>query len=262
MVHSDGMDQAATSFWATGPGSGELRPEPLPEPADDEVLGAHPVDGDQPRHRDAWCCAARCPSRSTTGCARRSSPGSFPFPVKYGYLNVGVVEQGPQTLVGSTVFTLFPHQSAFVVPGRRGHRRARRRARPARGAGRRGRDRGQRAVGCPSRASATASPSIGAGMIGCCIARLAAGIPGVEVTLVDVDAGEGAGGSAAGGRVRARPNAPRPDRDIVIEASGTAAGLARALELARHRRRGDRRQLVRQSAGRRSTWAPTSTRAG
>ena len=42
--------------------------------------------------------------------------GEFPFPVKYGYLNVGIVEQGPPGLVGRTVFTLFPHQSAFVVP--------------------------------------------------------------------------------------------------------------------------------------------------
>ena len=42
--------------------------------------------------------------------------GAFPGPVKYGYLNVGVVEQGPPRLQGRTVFTLFPHQSAFVVP--------------------------------------------------------------------------------------------------------------------------------------------------
>ncbi|HEX7834537.1 MAG TPA: dehydrogenase, partial [Pseudolysinimonas sp.] len=42
--------------------------------------------------------------------------GEFPFPVKYGYLNVGVVEAGPAPLVGTTVFTLYPHQSVFVVP--------------------------------------------------------------------------------------------------------------------------------------------------
>ena len=42
--------------------------------------------------------------------------GDFPGPVKYGYLNVGLVEGGPSELVGHTVFTLYPHQSAFVVP--------------------------------------------------------------------------------------------------------------------------------------------------
>ena len=42
--------------------------------------------------------------------------GDFPGPVKYGYLNVGVVEQGPPALRGRTVFCLYPHQTAYVVP--------------------------------------------------------------------------------------------------------------------------------------------------
>ena len=42
--------------------------------------------------------------------------GDFPGPVKYGYLNVGVVEQGPPPLLGRTVFCLYPHQTAYVVP--------------------------------------------------------------------------------------------------------------------------------------------------
>ena len=42
--------------------------------------------------------------------------GDFPGPVKYGYLNVGVVESGPPDLRGRTVFCLYPHQTAYVVP--------------------------------------------------------------------------------------------------------------------------------------------------
>src|SRR5215211_7560315 len=42
--------------------------------------------------------------------------GEFPGPVKYGYLNVGSVEQGPPELRGRTVFCLYPHQTAYVVP--------------------------------------------------------------------------------------------------------------------------------------------------
>ena len=42
--------------------------------------------------------------------------GELPGPVKYGYLNVGVVEAGPPNLLGRTVFCLYPHQSADVVP--------------------------------------------------------------------------------------------------------------------------------------------------
>ena len=42
--------------------------------------------------------------------------GDFPGPVKYGYLSVGAVEQGPPELRGRTVFCLYPHQTAYVVP--------------------------------------------------------------------------------------------------------------------------------------------------
>ena len=42
--------------------------------------------------------------------------GEFPGPVKYGYLNVGEVEEGPADLVGRTVFCLYPHQTRYVVP--------------------------------------------------------------------------------------------------------------------------------------------------
>lgn len=42
--------------------------------------------------------------------------GDFPGPVKYGYLNVGVVEQGPEEWLGKTVFALHPHQDYFVLP--------------------------------------------------------------------------------------------------------------------------------------------------
>jgi hypothetical protein len=42
--------------------------------------------------------------------------GDFPGPVKYGYVSVGVVDRGPAALRGRTVFCLYPHQTAYVVP--------------------------------------------------------------------------------------------------------------------------------------------------
>jgi len=51
--------------------------------------------------------------------ARMRAPhqeGDFPFPVKYGYAAVGVVEAGPDALVGRHVFSLYPHQNRFRVP--------------------------------------------------------------------------------------------------------------------------------------------------
>ena len=50
--------------------------------------------------------------------------GDFPAPVKYGYLSVGVVEEGPDALVGRTVFCLYPHQTPLRRPGERRDRRA------------------------------------------------------------------------------------------------------------------------------------------
>ncbi len=41
--------------------------------------------------------------------------GEFPYPVKYGYLSVGVVENGPPSWVGKRVFCLHPHQDRYVV---------------------------------------------------------------------------------------------------------------------------------------------------
>src|SRR5262245_21182130 len=39
--------------------------------------------------------------------------GALPFPVKYGYLNVGRVLEGPG--VGDLGFCLYPHQTHYVV---------------------------------------------------------------------------------------------------------------------------------------------------
>ena len=156
--------------------------------------------------------------------------GDFPGPVKYGYLNVGVVEQGPPDVVGRTVFTLFPHQSAFVVPASAislvpdGV--------PARRAVLAG------AVETAVNILWDAAPVvgdrisvIGAGMIGCAVARLARGIPGVDVTLVDVDAAK-AEVCARLGVAYAHPDEAPTDRDLVVHCSGSGSGLQLALESA------------------------------
>jgi threonine dehydrogenase-like Zn-dependent dehydrogenase len=68
-------------------------------------------------------------------------------------------------------------------------------------------------------------------MIGCSIARLAAGIPGVEVTLVDVDPSRAQVADALGVGF-ALPDDADADADIVIEASGSQEGLQFALRIA------------------------------
>ncbi|MDT4962587.1 MAG: hypothetical protein QOF87_2234, partial [Pseudonocardiales bacterium] len=155
--------------------------------------------------------------------------GDLPGPVKYGYLNVGVVEQGPAQLRGRTVFCLYPHQTAYVVPSD---------AvivvpddvPPARAV----------LAGTVETAVNTlwdAAPLVGdritvvgAGMVGCCVARLLAGFPGIRVTLVDID-GARAEVAAALGADFALPADAADGRDLVVHTSATSAGLQLSLDL-------------------------------
>src|SRR5205814_4787277 len=138
-------------------------------------------------------------------------------------------EQGPPELCGRTVFCLYPHQTAYVVPAEavsvvpEG-------VPPARAvlAG---------TVETAVNALWDAAPLVGdrvavvgAGMVGCCVARLLARFPALDVTLVDVDVSR-AEVAAALGVGFARPEDARGGCDLVVHTSATSAGLQRSLEL-------------------------------
>jgi threonine dehydrogenase-like Zn-dependent dehydrogenase len=67
-------------------------------------------------------------------------------------------------------------------------------------------------------------------MVGCCVARLLSAFPATQVTLVDVDVSR-AEVAAALGVDFALPADAAGDRDLVVHASATSAGLQRSLEL-------------------------------
>jgi len=67
-------------------------------------------------------------------------------------------------------------------------------------------------------------------MVGCCVARLLARLPAVEVTLVDVDPTR-ADTAAALGVDFALPADAAGDRDLVVHTSATSAGLQQSLDL-------------------------------
>jgi threonine dehydrogenase-like Zn-dependent dehydrogenase len=71
---------------------------------------------------------------------------------------------------------------------------------------------------------------VGAGMVGCCVARLLSRFPAVDVTVVDVDPGR-AVVAAALGVAFALPADAAGGRDLVVHASATSAGLQRSLDL-------------------------------
>ena len=71
---------------------------------------------------------------------------------------------------------------------------------------------------------------IGAGMVGCCVARLLSGLPAARVQLVDTDPARDRVAAALGVAFRT-PEAADDDCDLVLHVSANPAGLARALQL-------------------------------
>jgi threonine dehydrogenase-like Zn-dependent dehydrogenase len=71
---------------------------------------------------------------------------------------------------------------------------------------------------------------VGAGMVGCCVARLLARFPALDVTLVDVDPGRAAVAAALGVDF-ALPAEASDGRDLVVHTSATSAGLQLSLDL-------------------------------
>ena len=218
----------AAAFWVTEPGHGVIRPVALPEPRPDEVL-VRTLRTGVSRGTETLVFAGRVPESQHSAMRAPFQEGDFPGPVKYGYLNVGVVERGPAALAGRTVFCLYPHQTAYVVPATAvtlvpdG-------VPPARAvlAG---------TVETAVNALWDARPLVGdrvavvgAGMVGCCVARLLTGLPGTTVTLVDVDASRARVADALGVGFAAPADAPG-DLDLVVHTSGTSAGLQTGLEL-------------------------------
>ncbi len=225
------MSGAARAYWLTAPGVGELRAVTVPSPGADEVL-VRTVCSAVSRGTETLVFAGRVPQSQYAAMRAPFQEGDFPGPVKYGYLNVGLVEEGPAPLVGRLVFCLYPHQTRYVVPATAvtpvpdGI--------PA-----------ERAVLAGTVETAVnalwdAAPLVGdrvavvgAGMVGCCVARLLSGIPGVHTTLVDVDESRSEVAAALGvGFALPSDLAAGSDRhDLVVHTSATSEGLRLSLDL-------------------------------
>src|SRR3954471_8026218 len=153
--------------------------------------------------------------------------GDFPGPVKYGYLNVGAVEHGPPELRGRTVFCLYPHQTAYVVPAG-AVTVVPDDVPPARAVLAGTVETAVNALWDAPPLVGDRATVVGAGMVGCCVARLLAGIPGADVELVDVDGGRAVVADRLGVRFSS-PEAATGGRDLVVHTSATSAGLQRSL---------------------------------
>jgi threonine dehydrogenase-like Zn-dependent dehydrogenase len=224
----DADRRIAHAFWLRAPGCGEIRPVGLPKPGPTDVV-VRTLRSGISRGSETLVFRGGVPPAERGRMRAPFQEGDFPGPVKYGYLNVGAVEEGPPDLRGRTVFCLYPHQTAYVVPAAavsivpEG-------IPPARAvlAG---------TVETAVNALWDAAPLIGdrvavvgAGMLGCCVARLLHRFPGVRVTLVDVDP-ERADIATALGVDFALPEEADGGCDLAVHTSATSAGLQLGLDL-------------------------------
>src|SRR3954470_23790846 len=109
------MKRTARAFWLSSPGPGDIRDLTLPDPAAGEVVVRSLYSGVS-RGTETLVFRGGVPESQYAAMRAPFQEGDFPGPVKYGYLNVGVVDRAPDALVVRRVFCLSPHQTSYVVP--------------------------------------------------------------------------------------------------------------------------------------------------
>src|SRR3954471_4562308 len=226
----------ATAYWTTSPGHGELRTYELAPPGEGEAL-VRTLHSGVSRGTELLVHRGGVPTDVAERMRAPFQEGDLPGPVKYGYLSVGVVEQGPAELDGRTVFCLYPHQDRYVVPA--GALTPVPDGVPARRAVLAG------TVETAVNAVWDAAPRlgdrvavVGAGMVGVAVAALLRTFPLGRLQLVDVDERRAAVAERLGVPF-AVPAEAAGDCDVVVHCSATGAGLSRGLELL-----GDEGELV------------------
>jgi threonine dehydrogenase-like Zn-dependent dehydrogenase len=217
-----------TAYWTMAPRHGVLRTETARTPASDEALVRSICSGIS-RGTEMLVHAGYVPPEVADSMRAPFQVGNWPGPVKYGYLSVGEVEEGPAHLKGHRVFCLHPHQDRYVVPT--SALTLVPDAVPS--------DRAVLAGTVETGINALwdAAPRIGdrvavvgAGMVGGVIAALLRTFPLDRLQLVDVNPAR----SSLADVLRVdlvHPNDAAAENDLVIHCSATEAGLARSLQL-------------------------------
>jgi 2-desacetyl-2-hydroxyethyl bacteriochlorophyllide A dehydrogenase len=222
-------DGTARAFWIAAPGRGEIRTEHLKPRAAGEVV-VRTMYSAISRGTEALVFQGRVPISEYERMRAPFQAGDFSGPLKYGYSNVGRIEDGPPELRDRLVFVLYPHQTRYIVPAQAAcllpdsvppHR----------------------AVLAANLETAInglwdAAPKIGdrvavigAGTIGCLVAWLAGRTAGCQVELVDVNP-QRASIARVLGVGFAFPDTAMQNADVVVHASGSPSGLDTALRVA------------------------------
>jgi hypothetical protein len=200
---------AGRALWYVDPGRAELRDEPL-GPSAPGVARVRASHGAISRGTEALVANGRIPRSEFQRMRAPFMGGMFPFPVKYGYSTVGVVEAGSADLLGRTVFTLHPHQTLFDVP---------------------------EAAAIPVPVNVPSWRAVLAANMETALNAVWDAGPGplgraANVTLVDINPARATVASAFGLDFATPEQAPS-ECELIVHASASGAGLATALNLAR-----------------------------
>ena len=219
----------ATALWYVDRGRLALRTEQLP-PTNQDTARIATLYSAISRGTERLIYLGAVPETEHTRMRAPLQIGDFPFPVKYGYCAVGVVEEGPKQLQGHVAFCLQPHQDNFVAPAATCIRVPQgippKRATLA----------ANMETALNGHWDASTKPGdrvivIGGGIVGLLTAYLAAQIPGAEVTLVDTSEQRRAVATELG-IAFAKPAEIDHEADVVFHTSATASGMQSAIDAA------------------------------
>lgn len=214
------------SLWYVAPERAEIRSEPM-APITNEGVCVRALFGALSRGTESLVYRGLVPESEYSRMIAPWMGGAFPFPVQYGYSNVGIVEAGPSDWIGKYVFALQPHKTIYqtvtqdIVPLPSGVS-------------------AERAVLAANMETAlnaiwdaTPGPGdritvIGGGVVGCLVAYLCGHLPSAEVTLVDINPKRAAIANTLGVHFSLPEKAPS-DCDVVFHCSASVTGLATAI---------------------------------
>lgn len=218
----------ATAYWTTAPGQGELRSEKIHVPRPGEALVRGLYSGIS-KGTEMVVHNGAVPPRVASEMRAPHQEGDFPGPVKFGYLSVGIVKDGPEDWKGQRVFCLHPHQDRYVVPI--GSLTRIPDNVPSRRAVLTG------TVETAINALWEAGPRlgdrvavVGAGLVGGMVATLLRSFPLQRLQLVDLDPSKQELANTLGVDF-VHPDEAQDDCDIVFHCSASQQGLERSLQL-------------------------------
>ena len=219
----------ARALWYVAPEKAEIRSEPIGE-LETEQVRVQTLFSAISRGTESLVWSGRVPAAEYQRMRAPFMGGVFPFPVKYGYSSVGLVQEGPAQLLGKTVFSLSPHQTVLTlaagavailpqdVPASRAVLAA-------------NMETALNAVWDAAPGPADRIAVVGGGVVGLLVAYLCGHLPAAEITVVDVNAERGRVARSLGVKFALPDEAPK-ECDLVIHCSGSPAGLTTALSLA------------------------------